>query len=449
MFQRYLYLNYRAFSALKFWVKRRITPAGWLVLGATLAAAALGVDTNSSLAYQTFAFLFLTILVSAFLTRWSGVKRISVQRILPRFGSAGERLSYSLILRNESRRTQRALHAYDEMADPRPSFAEFVGTAEPGEEKRNWLDRAYHYYHWNWLLTRNTRAEIEEHALPDLSPRVDQNVRAELMPLRRGVLRLAAVSVAAPDPFGLFRSLRRIPAPQSVLILPKRYPITPFDLPGTMKYQQGGVSMASSIGESEEFVSLREYRPGDPLRRIHWKSFAKTGKPIVKEFQEEFFVRHALILDTFSTQAQSDVFEEAVSVAASLAYTVQDQDSLLDLMFVGPQAYCFTSGRGVGQTEQMLEILASVQVCREKEFEALENLVLEHAAQISGCICVFLDWDDSRKDFVRSLKGRGTPVKVLVVTETDAALDPGPMADQPEQFHILPMGQIAEKLAAL
>ena len=38
-------------------------------------------------------------------------------------------------------------------------------------------------------------------------------------------------------------------------------------------------------------------------------------------------------------------------------------------MFVGPEAYCFTSGRGVGHVEQMLEILASVQMCREKNFE--------------------------------------------------------------------------------
>ena len=449
MFQRYLYFNYRAFSAIKFWLKRRITPTGWLVLGATLAAAALGVDTNSSLAYQTFTFLFFLILASALLARMSGTRKLGAERILPRFGSAEERLSYSLILRNDSRRAQKSLLVYDEMIDPRPTFAEFIGTTEPGEEKRNWLDRAYHYYRWNWLLTRNTRAEIEEQALPDLPPRTDRNIRVELLPLRRGVLRFAAVSIAAPDPFGLFRSLRRIPAPQSVLILPKRYPVSPFTLPGTMKYQQGGVSMASSIGESEEFVSLREYRPGDPLRRIHWKSFAKTGKPIVKEFQEEFFVRHALILDTFSARAHSDVFEEAVSVAASLAYTIQDQDSLLDLMFVGPQAFCFTSGRGVGQTEQMLEILASVQVCREKEFGSLESLVLEHAAQISGCICVFLEWDDARKNFVQSLKSRGTPVLILVVTETDSALEPGPMADQPERFHFLPMDQIAGKLAQL
>src|SRR5204862_6450540 len=106
--------------------------------------------------------------------------------------------------------------------------------------------------------------------------------------------------------------------------------------------QHGGVALASAIGESEEFVSLRDYRPGDPLRRIHWRSWAKAGKPVVKDFQDEFFVRHALILDTFTEPDDLAVFEEAVSVAASFACTVDTQESLLDLLFIGPQAFTFT-----------------------------------------------------------------------------------------------------------
>ena len=209
--------------------------------------------------------------------------------------------------------------------------------------------------------------------MPDLPGGAECSIEAELMPLRRGLLRLTGTTVACPDPFGLFRSLRKIPGPQSVLILPRRYAMPAFDLPGSMKYQLGGVSMASSVGESEEFVALREYRPGDPLRRMHRKSFAKLGKPIVKEYQDEFFVRHALVLDTFGGPAEEEIFEEAVSVAASLAYTIQTQDSLLDLMFVGPEAYCFTSGRGVGHIDRVLEVLASVRVCQEKDFGALED----------------------------------------------------------------------------
>jgi len=50
-----------------------------------------------------------------------------------------------------------------------------------------------------------------------------------------------------------------------------------------------------------------------------------------------------------------------VSVSASFAATVQTQDSLLDLMFVGTEAYVFTAGRGVGHVDRMLEVLAEVR----------------------------------------------------------------------------------------
>src|SRR5207247_8902647 len=99
------------------------------------------------------------------------------------------------------------------------------------------------------------------------------------------------------------------------------------------------------------------------LRHIHWGTGAKAGKPVVKEFEDEFFVRHALVLDTFTEHPHSEVFEEAVSVAASFACAIQTQESLLDLLFVGPQSYCFTAGRVLAHTDQMLENLPSLLAC--------------------------------------------------------------------------------------
>lgn len=447
-FRRYLYRNYHTFASITHRFHRRVTLAGWVVLGGTVAAAAVGADTNASLCYQTFALLACVVLVSSACTPF-GRPKLTLERFLPKFGAVGERLCYRLVVRNQSKRVENALHLIEELPDPRPSFHEFASTPEPNEQSRNWLDRTYGYYRWRWLMARNCHAHVEEQAVPPLPGGAERSIEAGLVPLRRGLLRLTGTTVACPDPFGLFRSLHKIPGRQSVLILPKRYPMPAFDLPGAMKYQLGGVSMASSVGESEEFIALREYRPGDPLRRMHWKSFAKLGKPIIKEYQDEFFVRHALLLDTFGGPAEHDVFEEAVSVAASLACTVQDQDSLLDLMFVGPQAYCFTSGRGVGQIERVLEVLASVQLCREKEFDSLEGLVLSHVTDLSGCLCVFLQWDEPRQRLVRSLILRGVPLRVFVITMGETQLAPGVMAAQPDNFHVLPAGRIAEKLASL
>jgi uncharacterized protein (DUF58 family) len=273
----------------------------------------------------------------------------------------------------------------------------------------------------------------------------------EMTPWRRGIVRFEGVTFARPDPFGLYRALRKTPQPQTVLVLPKRYPLPSIALPGSLKYQQGGVAMASNIGQSDEFVSLRDYRRGDPPRHIHWRSWAKVGKPIVKEFEDEFFVRHALVLDTFTTRPQSELFEEAVSVAASFACTVLTQESLLDLLFVGAEAYCFTAGRGLAHADQMLEILASVQACHEQPFATLERAVLEHANVVSGCICVLLEWDELRRRFVEKLKVLGLPVLVIVLRPAGekGPLDPGPLADTPASLHALEIGRIEEQLAKL
>jgi uncharacterized protein (DUF58 family) len=446
--KRALYRNHCAFALLLNRFRQRITPTGWLVVVTAIVIGAVGADTNASHGYETFSLLACVILGSALCAPF-GRPRLSVERFLPKFGSVGQRLNYRLLVRNQSGALQVGLKLIEDLPDPRPTFEEFVLTPEPGEQRRNWVDRYYGHYRWRWLLARNVRARIEEVSLPPLAAGQEFSASASLVPLRRGALRLEAATVACPDPFGLFRSLRRLPLPQSILILPKRHELPAFQLPGTIKYQQGGVSMASSVGESEEFVSLREYRAGDPMRRLHWKSFAKLGKPIVKEFQDEFFVRHALLLDTFGTHAATELFEDAVAVAASVACAIQDQDSLLDLMFVGAEAYCFTSGRSVGRIEKMLEILASVHLCVDKDFSELQQLVVDHAAEISGCVCVFLGWDSSRQRLAQTLRAREIPVKVFVITMDEKAPDPGVMAADPDNFHTLPMGKVADALAAL
>jgi uncharacterized protein (DUF58 family) len=211
------------------------------------------------------------------------------------------------------------------------------------------------------------------------------------------------------------------------------------------------VALAYSVGDSQEFISLRDYRPGDPLRRIHWKSWAKTGRPVVKEYQDEFYVRHGLILDTFQNTEKSERFEEAVSVASSFACAVQSQESLLDLMFVGAEAYCFTAGRGVAHTDRMLEILASVQPCKNKPFTTLPPVVLERSSLLSGCICVLLSWDDERQQFIGKLLELEIPTLVLVIAAGDdpPVLEPGPMKGNPEHLLRLEVGKIEEGLARL
>jgi len=219
--------------------------------------------------------------------------------------------------------------------------------------------------------------------------------------------------------------------------------MAPIQLGGYRKYQPGGVALASSVGDSEEFMALRDYRAGDPMRRIHWRSWARVGRPVVREYQDEFFVRHALVLDTFAAPDGHAVFEEAVSVAASIAVSVETQESLLDLMFVGPETYCFTAGRGLGNTDRLLEVLACVSACHDKPFRALHRAVLDRHDALSSCVCVLLAWDEPRQELIRDLEALGTPTRVFVVG------DRGALTGLPPHVHRLEVGRIGEGLARL
>ncbi len=442
---RILYLFYRVLSGGRFWALRRFTRPGLAVLGAFLISGLMGFDTENSVAYQAFT-LTLGLLLVGFLGSLRFKLRFAAERALPRFGTVGQPLRYRVAITNPNPHPQAGLTLLENLADPRPSFQEW---------KALQLDDEKHLRPFSLVRRRRTNpfkpALLKEAVVPVVPPHQTVTVPVELVPLRRGLLRFAGVTLARTDPLGLLRAASRVSSPQTVLVLPKRYLIPPIALPGAMKYQQGGVALASNVGQSDEFVALRDYRRGDPIRHIHWRSWARTGKPIVKEFEDEFFVRHALVLDTFTDRPHTDQFEETVSVAASFACTVLTQESLLDLLFVGAQAYCFTAGRGLAHADQMLEILASVRPCHEQPISALEELVINHASTVSGCICVLLAWDEARQELVRKLKGLGLPVLVLVITPPGKAptLKPGPMRDEPDRLLALEMGRIEEQLAEL
>ena len=442
---RILYRLYRLAGWLWYRAQRRFTRTGLAVLGALVVVGVTGVDPELSASYQAFSLLLCLVLVAVSLN-WSFRAHFSATRLLPPFGTAGAPFSYRVVVRNLTAETQSGLTLLENLADPRPSFQEWRD-AHLAEEKR------VRSFRFSRTGTTNPFkvATVKDAAVPPAPPGQETEVRVELTPLRRGVLRFNGVSLARPDPLGLLRALVTVPLPQRALILPRRYPLPPIALPGTLKYQEGGVALAASVGQSEEFVALRDYRHGDPMRHIHWRSWARVGKPVVKEFEDEFFVRHALVLDTFTDHQHSGVFEEAVSVAASFVCTIQTQESLLDLLFVGPQSYCFTAGRGLAHAEQMLEILASVRACCDQPFRALEHLVLNHVSALSGCICVFVAWDDDRRTFVEKLRTLGVPVLALVIAQPgrQKSLDPGPLRDAPDSFHVLEVGQIEQGLAKL
>ncbi|MGQ0546734.1 MAG: DUF58 domain-containing protein [Betaproteobacteria bacterium] len=433
------YWALRAFSALQRFLRERLTGAGWLALGATATAAGIGIDTTRTMSYQAFAFL-AAVLALAFVTAPWWRARVAVRRELPRYATAGEPLEYRVTVENRGRRALAGVTLRELLRDPRPSYAEWRAAREPGEERRNWFDRSQGYWRWRWLIERRTPGKLAEAEVPMVPPGRKETIHLSLQPRRRGRIELAGLTLARTDPLGLVRGLKRVAAEGALIALPRRYRLPPLALPGRRRFQQGGVTLATSVGDSEEFIGLREYRPGDPLQRMHWKSFARTGTPIVKEYQDEFFERHALMLDTASRAGEDAAFEEAVAVAASFVYAIDTRECLLDLLFVGGEVRTYTAGRGQMQVSHMLEVLAGVAPSPPAAFATLARAVLAQRRALSSCIVVLLDWDDERKNFLDQLSGSGLEVRALLVSDE-------PVTER--NLFVLRPGQVEAGLARL
>ncbi len=445
MLRRMFFRNFQSIYRFDHWFRTRFTPAGKLLLGVWMAAITFGIDTRQTLAYQIVAFL-TALLLLAMLSRPRAALRLRIQRDLPAVATVHEPLYYRMRISNAANRPLLDAQIKDVVDFTLPNFNEFQRLAKGLHGRAsNWFDRYVGYPNWLWLLYTRKGVEIEDNVLAELAAHGEAELRVPLRPVRRGMIYFTAVEISRADPLGLFRGIAVIPARDHLLVLPKRYPVPALRLPGGRKYQRGGVSLAMSVGDSEEFLSLRDYRPGDPLRHIHWNSWAKLNKPVVKEFQDEFFVRHALVLDTFVHNLPLAQFEEAVSVAASFAGSILNQDTLLDVLFVGNQAYAFTGGRGLAHLDQFLRILACVEGCYEERMDKLQTLLLQYTSALSGAIVVLLAWDATRQALVDQLRALQLPMLVVVLTQET---QPQSIPAYP-YVHFLRMSDIAGDLAQL
>ena len=149
--------------------------------------------------------------------------------------------------------------------------------------------------------------------------------------VRRGLYTFTGYRLATKFPFALFRKSRDVDAPLELLVYPARVSV-PRPPP---RSATRGDAIADRLGRRGEFFGLRERRVGDDRRDIHWKSSARLGRLLVREYEDELARRVVIGVDnalptdvreaigdgalTPAHEAQVTAVERAISVAASLA----------------------------------------------------------------------------------------------------------------------------------
>ena len=275
---------------------------------------------------------------------------------------------------------------------------------------------------------------------PGETARIEVHLRCE----KRGSYTLKYLCGGSTYPFGICRGLLRSRQESTFLVYPKFELLDEFQVPEGRRYQPGGILVSSNVGESPEFMGTREYRTGDNLRHIHWSSWARLGKPVVKQFHEEYFVRLAVIVDTeVPASGSDDIFEAAVSKTAAIAEFLSRQEYLIDIFAVGTTVYHFQSGRAIAHFENILEILACLEPTPEVDWKTLWNELLAEAAKLTAIVVVLLTWDEQRAAFINQLKAVGVGVRVLLVSDQESV--PIPVGLTAEEFiHLSPKPQTVE-----
>ncbi len=136
---------------------------------------------------------------------------------------------------------------------------------------------------------------------------------------RRGVITVGPLTIGRGDPVGFLRREITWPEEQQIFVHPVTVPV-PSTSQGLIRDLEG--QPTSDIVDADlSFHAIRDYAAGDSQRHIHWKSTAKTGQLMVRQYEESRRSRIAVLLGLRhdDEHASEDEFEMAVSAAASLA----------------------------------------------------------------------------------------------------------------------------------
>jgi hypothetical protein len=111
-----------------------------------------------------------------------------------------------------------------------------------------------------------------------------------------------------------------------------------------------------------------------------------------------------------------------VSLSAALADALARGEFLIDIFAAGPELHVFRAGRNIAHFENVLDILASVGACRTDPFAQIAPALAQEWNSVSSAVCVFLDWDESRLQLVRSAQESGCRVKAIIVRDRPTTL---------------------------
>lgn len=281
-------------------------------------------------------------IVASFFVSAAMLRKLRVSRRVPAYVFSGETLRLDYTLQNDRRWTAGlALILQDDLSP--------IDHATPGAS--------------------NPRPRV---FFPRVPGRGRERLRWEGPTPRRGRYRFRSMDLATRSPFGLFERRVTLADEDELIVYPtighltRRWHIVQREASETRRGQRHDRSM-----QQQEYHGLRDYRPGDSPRWIHWRTSARLGIPMVKEFEQQHEQDLAVLIDPWQprskvTAEHREAVESAVKFAATLCYeTCRHAGRRLLLGWTGPAPGVRQGPASVKLLHEFLEGLAVLRPTTE------------------------------------------------------------------------------------
>jgi uncharacterized protein (DUF58 family) len=313
----------------------RILRAGAFIIAGTLALGFATLNTGNNLLYLLMGALLGTIALSGWLSE-QALRRLRVERQVPRAATVGEPARLLYRVHNGKRRLPS--HGIEIRELPVPAA---VRAGHPA-----------------WVSEPAFAAVLE--------PGASVRGRGMLTVPRRGVYPLAGVVLATSFPFGLFSKERDVVLAGQLVVWPRTDRPVRTPRPGGIRSARRYAGSSSApVLQRGEYRSLREYRPGDDPRDVHWRSTARRGDLITREFDRDAVDEYWIVLDPAAPDESAA--EAAVELAAALVVAAAARGDRFGLCAGPARLAPDATSTGAGRA---LDMLAAV--------------VMQHGAQQVG-----------------------------------------------------------------
>ncbi len=292
-----------------------------------------------------------------------GSRGLSLTRNLPECGMAGDVIHGEITLQNTARYPAFLIHVY-------PSYGVALRVYNQSEDPPPAI----------------LPVGEDEQVLSVLRPDEKITWRQQWLLLQRGVHTLPAARAGTFDPLGLYMRLPARSEKHKIIVLPRPIHIEKLGFLGGAGNASLAPHHATTVADATDYHGVRPWQQGEAIRRVHWKSTARTNQLHVVEWEETPNSDLILILDTDARtvlgQEDESTLEQSVTAAASVAVHLLENGCRVHIYFFAADStktgttpvlrHC--QGKNIRDTHKILRMLAEIKPVEHPEAN-LEKLV--------------------------------------------------------------------------